>query len=266
MFTAACAILAIILATTACGRTDDDDAGRSIPATSTTVAETATAPPTTTSTLPPTTTTTAPRWPSTPVPPLPAYGSAPVISRVDTTDPVIFLTIDDGMIRDPRVPEYLAANKIPVTLFLNEGPLRADPDYFLRVIAAGGSINSHTRSHPDLRKLSATAQRNEICGMRAVIGEYALVPGHFFRAPYGGSNATTQTAVTSCGINAILFWHAALNDGRVQLQQGTKLQAGDIVLSHFRADLYDNLVALMAKAYAEGFAIASLDDYLPLAG
>jgi peptidoglycan/xylan/chitin deacetylase (PgdA/CDA1 family) len=266
---AATATALAMMLVVACGGNGGDEAGEqtteSTSEATTTVAPTTTTAPTTT-VPPPTTSTTMPwqSWPRSPVKHLPASGSAPVISRVDTPDPVIFLTIDDGMIRDPRVPEFLAANHIPVALFINEGPLRADPDYFLRVIAAGGSINSHTRSHPRLTSLGATAQRNEICGMRGVIGEYVLAPGHLFRAPYGVSNAATQTAVTSCGINAILFWHASLNDGRVQLQQGSRLQPGDIVLSHFRADLYDNLVALVAKAYADGLAFARLDDYLPL--
>lgn len=221
-------------------------------------------PSTTTSTATSTTTTTAPRFPLTPVKPLPTGVAVPVLSKVPTDDRVIFLTIDDGMVRDPRVPELIIEHRIPVAVFVNEGVFREDPDYFIRVASQGGSINSHTRSHTDLRKLGASAQRNEICGMRDVIGEKVLFPGHLFRAPYGVNNATTQQVAGSCGINAILYWHAALNNGQVQLQQGRTLQPGDIVLSHFRPDLYDNIIALSLKALAEGFTFAPIDAYLPL--
>lgn len=177
---------------------------------------------------------------------------------------MVFLTIDDGAIRDPRIPELLAQFNVPATLFLNEGPFLADPDYFLRVIAAGGSINSHTRSHTLLTKLNASSQRNEICGMKDIIGRHVFVAGHLFRAPFGVSNAATQTAAGSCGINAVLFWHAALNDGRVQYQQGNQLQPGDIVLTHFRTDLYDNIRALLWQCALQGLTVAPIEDYLPL--
>ena len=251
------------------GLSDTDSQGQK---TSTTLAVSTTEVPTTLdpttvapTTLPPTTTTTRP-WPKSPVSPLPAAGAVPVISRVATTGPVVFLTIDDGTIRDPRIPALLAQFDVPATLFLNEGPFRADPDYFQRVIASGGSINSHTRSHKLLTKLSASAQRAEICGMKDVIGQNTSVAGHLFRAPFGVHNAATQTAAGSCGINAVLFWRVALNEGRVQYQQGNQLQPGDIVLAHFRADLYDNIRALLWQTRLQGLTIAPIEDYLPLPG
>ena len=198
--------------------------------------------------------------------PVPAAGAVSVISSVATTDPVVFLTIDDGTIRDPRIPELLAQFNVPATLFINEGPFLADPDYFVRVIASGGSINSHTRSHRLLTRLSSTAQRAEICGMRDIIGRHILAPGHLFRAPFGVHNAATQTAAGSCGINAVLSWRLTLNDGRIQYQQGNQLQPGDIVLTHFRNDLYDNLRALLWQTSLQGLTIAPIEDYLPLPG
>jgi peptidoglycan/xylan/chitin deacetylase (PgdA/CDA1 family) len=260
------ALLVAGLLVAACGpRSIDDTRGAQSPNqnTSTTVAETTTLPPTT---LAPTTTTTTKAWPKGPVLTIPAAGAVPVISTIATADPVVFLTIDDGAVRDPRVPELLAQFKVPATLFVNEGPYLADPDYFLRVIAAGGSINSHTRSHKRLTSLSAAAQRSEICGMRDIIGQHVFVAGHLFRAPYGLSNGATQTAAGSCGINAVLFWHAALNDGRVQYQQGNQLQPGDIILTHFRDDLYDNIRALLWQCAIQGLTVAPIEDYLPLPG
>ncbi len=238
--------------------------------TSTTLAGTTTVAPTTapSTTLPPTmtTTTTTKPWPKSPVNPIPPAGAVPVISRVATSDPVVFLTIDDGNVRDPRIPELLAQFNVPATVFVNEGPFLADPNYFLQVAASGGSINSHTRSHKLLTKLSPAAQRSEICGMRDIIGRHVFVAGHLFRAPFGVSNSATQTAAGSCGINAVLFWRVTLNGGRLQYQQGNQLQPGDIVLSHFRDDLYDNLRALLWQTRLQGLTIAPIEDYLPLPG
>lgn len=195
---------------------------------------------------------------------MPAVAPIPVVSRVDTKDPVVFLTIDDGAVRDPRVAELMERAKIPVALFLTEGNYLADPDYFARVASGGGSINSHTRTHPLLTKLNESQQRNEVCGMRSVLGQHLLAPGHLFRSPFGEQNATTQRVAASCGINAILFWRAAINDGRVQFQQGNTLQPGDIVLSHFRPDLYEGIVAFLFEAGRAGLTVAPIEKYLPL--
>lgn len=255
----AAAGLAILVTLTACAGGGSSDTGT--PAT-----EEATSSSSSTSTASTTTssTTTTTIWPRTPAKPLPAAAPIPVLSRIDTTDPVVFLTIDDGAVRDPRVADLFERAKIPVALFLTEGNFLADPAYFLRVASGGGSINSHTRSHTKLTTLGETQQRNEVCGMRDVIAKHVLVPGHLFRSPYGVQNATTQKVAASCGINAILFWRAAINDGRVQFQQGTTLRPGDIVLSHFRPDLYEGIVAFLFEAGRAGLTVAPIENYLPL--
>jgi peptidoglycan-N-acetylglucosamine deacetylase len=77
------------------------------------------------------TVTTAPasaqRYPvATPVPILPGP-VAPVISKITTTNPVMFFTIDDGLVRDPAAVSYIRANHIPVTLFILPVPIQQDP-------------------------------------------------------------------------------------------------------------------------------------------
>ena len=235
---------------------------RTGPQATTTTSSTASTTSTTSTTTTSTTTTTT--WPRTPVPARPATAPVPVLSRIATDDPVVFLTIDDGAVRDPRVADLLATARIPVTLFLNESYYLADPDYFLRVVSGGGSINSNTRTHTLLTNLNESQQRSEICGMRDVLARHLFVVGHLFRAPYGVQNATTQRAAATCGINAILHWRASINSGRVQYQQGDTLRPGDIVLSHFRTDLYEGLVAFLFEAGRAGLTVAPIEDYLPL--
>jgi len=220
----------------------------------------------TTTTAAPTTTTTAPlpTWPSGPVAPIgPSGGLAPIVSRVKTTDPVVFLTIDDGMTRDPRVPQFLAEHHIPVTLFLNEGPAKADPAYWAQFVAMGAHVESHTRTHPNMKRMGLSAQKAQICGMADVIDATITPHGHLFRPPFGSYDDTTRRAAAQCGDNAVITWRAALNDGMVQLQGGDRLVPGDIILSHFRPDLYDNLVELWNRTQEWGLSFAALEDYLP---
>jgi len=47
------------------------------------------------------------------------------------------------------------------------------------------------------------------------------------------------------------------------LQDGTQLTPGDVVLMHFRTDLLVDLQKVFDVCKQQGFAIASLQDYLP---
>src|SRR2546421_11475176 len=86
---------------------------------------------------------------------------APIISRVPTSNPVVFFTIDDGQVRDPAVIDFLRNHHIPVTMFVLPNFLHEDPAYFQSIHALGASVQDHTISHADLRKLDSAAQQRE---------------------------------------------------------------------------------------------------------
>ena len=196
---------------------------------------------------------------------VPGPDGAVVVSRVDTTDKVVFLTIDDGRVKDPAVMDFLVERRWPATLFLVSGEFKADPAYFGRIIEVGGNISSHTMNHPALKGMAYEQQRWQICGMKDKIAEqFGGYAGHLFRPPYGSWDGNTRRAAASCGINAVVVWNSELWEGNVDLARRPALQPGDIFLTHFRSDLLDNLKALEAAITAQGFTIGRLEDYLPL--
>jgi peptidoglycan/xylan/chitin deacetylase (PgdA/CDA1 family) len=253
------------------------DDGSALPITTSTTATpttvpvtTTTAPPTTTQPIP-TTTTVKLRVPGLglphqPVPTpvaLPATNLAPAFSRIPTTNKVIFLGIDDGIVRDPAVRDLLAQANIPFTMFLVQGQAQAGEDYFHQLQQVGGVVESHTINHPDLTKVSATQLQTEIC---STLDDYQTRFGRrptLFRPPYGFYNDNVRAVAASCGYKAVILWKGSTNDGRFDLQEGTQLQPGDIVLMHFRTDLVANLQRVFEVCREQGFAIASLEDYLP---
>jgi peptidoglycan/xylan/chitin deacetylase (PgdA/CDA1 family) len=240
----------------------------------TTKAPPTTKPPrTTTTTAPPTTTTTLPKLrkpglglPEQPTPQpvsLPPTNSAPVFSRIPTTNKVIFLGIDDGLVRDPAVADLLKQANIPFTMFLVQGEADAGADYFRQLQQYGGVVESHTITHPDLTTLSYGQVQNEVCG---TLDDYQNLFGRrptLFRPPYGNTNANVQAVAASCGFKAVVLWKGSTNDGRLDLQDGTNLTPGDVILMHFRTDLLTNLQKVFDTCRQQGFAIASLEDYLP---
>ena len=233
---------------------------------STTVPSTTSAPTTTTtSTTTSTTTTTLPAgFPTASIAPIvPINGMAAKITRVETTDRVVFLTIDDGIVKDPAAMQFLVDNKMPATLFLVSGEFRKDPAYFAQILTVGGTISSHTMSHPALKGLSLQRQTSEICNMRNVIAEELGDAGHLMRPPYGSSDENTRRASASCGINVVVNWNSELWEGNVDVLQRPGLQPGDIFLTHFRTDLLDNLIAFKAALDQQGFTVGRLEEYLP---
>ncbi|MSO38358.1 MAG: polysaccharide deacetylase family protein [Acidimicrobiia bacterium] len=221
----------------------------------------------TTSTSPPTTTTTTTTTlplvqPSPDSPLIGTDGSAPVVSRVPTADRVIFLTIDDGLIRDPEVVAILKREQIPVALFINPGPATDGQAYFRELVDSGlATVDAHTTDHASLRGRSFSEQQARVCSTTDLFTEMFGRRPTLFRPPFGEWDETTRKAAASCGLRAVVMWKGATNDGRIDLQDGS-LTPGDIILMHFRLDLAGNLELMIAKARAEGFRFGRLIDYI----
>lgn len=188
-------------------------------------------------------------------------GPGTVVSRVPTTDRVIFLGIDDGLWRDDDARDILVRERVPITMFLVREPLVDGQTYFRELVAAGATVEAHTIDHPDLSKLSSADQRKQICGTRETITKlYGRAPT-LFRPPYGKWNSATRAAAASCGFRAVVMWMGATNNGRLDIVGG-QLHPGDILLMHFRHDLAQNLELVFAEVRAQGFTIARLEDYV----
>jgi peptidoglycan/xylan/chitin deacetylase (PgdA/CDA1 family) len=211
-------------------------------------ASTSTVPPqVTVLTVAPTTTTTLPPGPL-----------APVVDHVKTTAPVVFITIDDGYGRDPRVIALVRLLHLPITAFVIRGPALAGRAYWQALQAAGATIEDHTITHPDLRRFSLAAQRHEIC---SPLDEFALLFGHrptLFRPPYGDYDAATRWVTASCGLRAVVLWRATMIDGHLAIQ-GRHFRAGDIILLHWRPSLYDDLSRLVVLVQAQHFTVGRLE-------
>jgi peptidoglycan/xylan/chitin deacetylase (PgdA/CDA1 family) len=191
----------------------------------------------------------------------PVSAVAPTVSRVTTTDRVIFLGIDDGLVRDAAVLDYLSANHMPFSAFVMPSVLTADPAFWARARAIGGTIQAHSVTHANLTRVSTDQVRREICGSADAIGSATGMHPTLFRPPYGAYNDTVRAIAAQCGIYALVMWKGSTNDGRVDFQE-RDMKPGDVLLMHWRPDLLQNLQAVVALVNAQGFRIAKLENYL----
>ena len=188
-------------------------------------------------------------------------GLAPQVRRIDTTDRVIFITIDDGQVRDPAVLDHLLQLGLPFTSFLTEPLAEADPQFWKGTQSAWGMIETHTINHPDLRKADASTQRREICEPADTFEQLFGRRPTLFRPPYGNSNDAVRRVAADCGYDAVVLWTGSTNNGKLTMQE-VELKPGDIILMHYRDTLRADLDDVLARARAEGFTIGRLQDYL----
>ncbi len=195
-----------------------------------------------------------------------------VFSRVPLTDNVVFVTIDDGIDKDPAFIQMVKDFKIPLTLSLADTLIRDDYAYFEKLYETGFvSIQNHTVSHPlDMPSLSAQRQLDEISGQQVKLHkEYGVTP-YIFRPPGGNYNATTTTAVKNAGLKGMMMWKESMEIEDMQYQTSSHhLRPGDIILSHFRGPAQlkgKTMVQMMTFLYKhiqeQGFTVADITKYV----
>jgi peptidoglycan/xylan/chitin deacetylase (PgdA/CDA1 family) len=174
---------------------------------------------------------------------------------------VVFFTIDDGIVRDPAVIDFLRTHRIPVTIFPVPECVDEDAAYFEAIQALGASIQAHSVNHPDFRRLGLAAQRREIWdSLDDFTARFGTRPW-LFRPPYGALTPWVPAIARTCRIRAVVMWRATVIDAVLETQ-GEALHAGDIILMHFRPDLRRDLEVALDAARAAGLRPAPLEQYL----
>lgn len=194
---------------------------------------------------------------------VPAGRGAPYLSRIPTTQPVAFLTIDDGAVKSPEAPKLIAAANVPVTLFLTIDAIKDDPEYFRPMQQHGAVIEAHTVTHTQLRGKSYAFQRREICESADRLGTWYGRRPVLFRPPFGAGDATTFRAARDCGMRAAFFWKQTVHEGKVRYQEGRTVKPGDIILMHFRPAFVADFLAALRAIHRAGLTPALIEDYLP---
>lgn len=189
-------------------------------------------------------------------------GQAPIISRIPTKQPVVFLTIDDGTHDDLSGTLFMQRHGLAASMFLNNSNIHRKYEYFQQLQHFGSTIQNHTVSHRDMTTLSYQEQKQEICENADILAKVYDHRPNLFRPPYGNYNVATKRAAHDCNMKAIIMWRASINNGTVQYQRETGLRPGDIVLMHFRPTMQQDLMAFEAAVRKANLQVALLEDWL----
>ncbi|WGM21236.1 polysaccharide deacetylase family protein [Paenarthrobacter sp. OM7] len=194
-------------------------------------------------------------------------GLAPVISKIETKHPVVFLTIDDGNIKTPESVKLMAEYDYPASLFLTKDTVADNPAFFNAFKDQGSLIENHTVTHNInmVRQWGYQQQVNDMVGMQEYAFQHYGRRPTLFRPPGGAYSNVMRQAVAASGMKAIVTWEAKANAGKMDYQVGNSLRPGDIVLMHFRAEFAADLAAFRAAQLAAGLEVVLLEDFLGVA-
>ncbi|TMR06655.1 polysaccharide deacetylase family protein [Actinomadura soli] len=207
-------------------------------------------------------------------PPQPSQdGLPPVVSRIETQERVVFLTIDDGYEYDSEFVNLVRTRKVPIMTFLTSTYIKGQGQYFWAMRNAGSRMENHTISHPNMATLPAEAQKKQICGASDEIQkQYGRRP-EIFRPPFGSFNETTRQVAGQCGVKSVLLWSAEFYNGTTgpgvgfngfaRGDGGKGFKPGDIVLMHYRKGLAKDLLTILGWIQQAGFRPAAVQNYLP---
>lgn len=191
----------------------------------------------------------------------PSPPRAKLLYRIETDDPVVFITIDDGYDVNGSGLDLLERWRWPVTSFLLPFNSEDHVPYFQSV----GRINdiaSHTERHTILKGLSIEKQKKAICeGERRLKQQFGGTTG-FFRPPTGSWDENTLIAAAQCGISHVLMWKVSMN-GPTMTTWGPPPQRGDIILIHYVNSLDRSLKRIAWELKKQGLRVARLSKYLP---
>ena len=131
------------------------------------------------------------------------------ISKGNTTEKVVALTIDDGSDGGSyaRILQILDKHQVKATFFLTGDGAERHPQLVRDTATKGHEIGNHSYNHPDFTKISTTEMTNQLARTETIIRNLTgRSTKPYFRAPYGATNSTVLNTVGNAGYAYTFHW------------------------------------------------------------
>lgn len=193
----------------------------------------------------------------------------PVLSRLPTRAPVVWLTIDDGPSDDTlAILDALDARAAKATFFVVASRARARPELVHEIVRRGHGLGNHSASHPSawFWALGPRRMAREISDAQATLRDLTGHAPRWFRAVVGMANPFVAAPLARHGL-ARVAWSARGYDAvdgdvaRVVARIERDLAPGAIVLLHEGASHGGNVD--IVTALLDGLAARGLRTVLP---
>lgn len=176
----------------------------------------------------------------------------PVLTRLPTTRPLVWLTIDDGPSHDTAaILDLLDKHGAKATFFLVGERAQQRPALVGEIVRRGHGIGNHSQTHPQawFWSLPPARMNAEIDRAQATLSRLSGQPPRWFRAVVGMSNPFVATPLKRHGL-ARVAWSA----------RGFDTVAADpaVVLAGIERDLAPGAIVLLHEGARHGRNVETL--------
>lgn len=189
-----------------------------------------------------------------------------IVARVETAEPVVALTFDDGPVpgRTDEILAILDRQGVPATFFLIGDPMAAHPNAARAIVAAGHQLANHSWSHRRMLFRFPGWVGWELDRTNAAIREAGYAGEILFRPPFGDKLLVLPWELRRRGMTTIMtdiepdsFPEVAASAEGIVAHAVERTRPGSIILLHpwypsrdtsFRA-IEPLIVALKARGY-----------------
>jgi peptidoglycan/xylan/chitin deacetylase (PgdA/CDA1 family) len=163
----------------------------------------------------------------------------PVVTRFDTNDKEVWLTVDDGPTDDtPAVLDLFDARNVKATFFVKGMLAERHPELLREIIRRGHTIGNHSYSHPSgtfwCLPPARVAEQIERCN--ATLATIAGASPSLFRAPVGMKNPAVHPVLRRVGMT-LVGWSARAFD--------TKTNDPEVVVKRILPDIAPGAIILL---------------------
>lgn len=184
------------------------------------------------------------------------------------------LTFDDGpSIYTPQILQILKEYKIRATFFVLGTKANEHPDVIRQIFKEGHVIGNHTWDHPDLTRLSASNQKQEIESTNQLLTSLTGQQPHLLRPPYGSINSNVRTMIQDEEMASVL-WNVDPADWNLKLTTPvyervlSGLKDKNLILLHdgggVRQKTVDSLPVIIEQLQKQGYEFVTVPEYLAL--
>ncbi len=173
--------------------------------------------------------------------PMASAASSKFITKGNTNEKVIALTIDDGSDGGSysRILQVLDKHNVKATFFLTGSAAERHPSLIRQTVSKGHDIGNHSYNHPDFTKVFANEMRSQLSRTETIVKNMTgKSTKPYFRAPYGATNQAVLNTVGNAGYTYTFHWTIDTLDWTgnsattIYNRVMNGLQPGAIVLMH----------------------------------
>ncbi|HET6735289.1 polysaccharide deacetylase family protein [Mycobacterium sp.] len=197
-----------------------------------------------------------------------------LVERIDTTEKIVALTLDDGPgPLAPDVLQILAEAGVQATFYLNGRDLAAHPDSGRAIAAAGHEIGNHTYSHRRMVFVSPDTVAEEVQRTDDEIRRTGYGGPITFRPPYGKKLWTLPKYLADHDRTTVT-WDVepdSANDAsadQIVAETVDAVRPGSIILLHVmyegRAASRAAIPRIVAALRSDGYRFVTVSDLIAL--